>query len=369
MPAVSKKQQRFMGMVHAYQKGELKDAPKSVKKAAGSMTKKASKDFAKTKHKGLPEKISEGDFDTRMTLDQLEQELDDLTKEHEEAVLTGDSEEVLDQIEQDIYTLEELIAWKKGHKSTVNVAETFKALSFKQYLEEVDTAVAALELRQMVSALAQKIATEMKAKQTQQAQPAQAQPAQAQPAQAQPVQAQVLAQAQRKRKRSRPLQPSSVHQKGAAAFQKARQMGEGVLGDTVRGLRQQAAAEFERHALSLGQQNLLGRLATGALAAGMQGRLAAIGKKKQAQQAQPAQAQPAQAQPVQAQPVQAQPVQAQGPYSNETMQLVQTITTSAKQLPNAANLLNTAIVAGSRGNKQIEAALRQLLLPQNQQIA
>ena len=59
MPSTSKSQQRFMGMVHAYQKGELEDAPESVKKAADSMTKKASKDFAKTKHKGLPEKVKE----------------------------------------------------------------------------------------------------------------------------------------------------------------------------------------------------------------------------------------------------------------------------------------------------------------------
>lgn len=56
MPAVSKKQQKFFGMVRAQQKGELKDAPESVKKAASSMTKKAAKDFAKTKHAGLPEK-------------------------------------------------------------------------------------------------------------------------------------------------------------------------------------------------------------------------------------------------------------------------------------------------------------------------
>ena len=59
--AVSKAQQRFMGMVHAYQKGELKgdDVSKSVKKAAKSMTKKAAKDFAKTKHKGLPNHVDE----------------------------------------------------------------------------------------------------------------------------------------------------------------------------------------------------------------------------------------------------------------------------------------------------------------------
>jgi len=55
--AKSKSQQRFMGMVHAYQKGELADAPDEIKKAADSMTDKEAKDFASTKHKGLPEKV------------------------------------------------------------------------------------------------------------------------------------------------------------------------------------------------------------------------------------------------------------------------------------------------------------------------
>ena len=53
--AVSKKQQRFMGMVHAAQKGE-KPASKEVSKVAKSMGKKDAEDFAATKHKGLPEK-------------------------------------------------------------------------------------------------------------------------------------------------------------------------------------------------------------------------------------------------------------------------------------------------------------------------
>ena len=54
MPAQSKAQQRFMGMVHAAQKGELENPSKEVEKAADSMTDKAAKDFASTKHKGLP---------------------------------------------------------------------------------------------------------------------------------------------------------------------------------------------------------------------------------------------------------------------------------------------------------------------------
>jgi hypothetical protein len=53
--AVSKKQQRFMGMVHAAQKGEKASSPE-VGKVAKSMGKKDAEDFAKTKHKGLPEK-------------------------------------------------------------------------------------------------------------------------------------------------------------------------------------------------------------------------------------------------------------------------------------------------------------------------
>jgi hypothetical protein len=53
--ATSKKQQKFMGMVHAAQKGE-KPASKEVGKVAKSMGKKDAEDFASTKHKGLPEK-------------------------------------------------------------------------------------------------------------------------------------------------------------------------------------------------------------------------------------------------------------------------------------------------------------------------
>ena len=53
--AVSKAQQKFMGMVHAAKKGE-KPASKEVAKAAKGMSGKAAKDFAKTKHKGLPDK-------------------------------------------------------------------------------------------------------------------------------------------------------------------------------------------------------------------------------------------------------------------------------------------------------------------------
>ena len=56
MPAVSKAQQRFMGMVHAVKKGDMSAPSPEVAQAAASMKKKDAKDFASTKHKGLPEK-------------------------------------------------------------------------------------------------------------------------------------------------------------------------------------------------------------------------------------------------------------------------------------------------------------------------
>ena len=54
--ALSKAQQRFMGMVYATKSGEMKAPSPEVASAAAGMTTKQVKDFAKTKHKGLPEK-------------------------------------------------------------------------------------------------------------------------------------------------------------------------------------------------------------------------------------------------------------------------------------------------------------------------
>ncbi len=62
MPAVSKKQQRFFGMVRAAQKGEGAASPE-VAKVASEIKKKDAKDFASTKHKGLPMKKEETVFE------------------------------------------------------------------------------------------------------------------------------------------------------------------------------------------------------------------------------------------------------------------------------------------------------------------
>jgi hypothetical protein len=65
MPSVSKKQQRLMGQAYAYKKGDLKKSDLNpeyadeIEKLSKSLTKKKLKDFAKTKHVNIPEKIKE----------------------------------------------------------------------------------------------------------------------------------------------------------------------------------------------------------------------------------------------------------------------------------------------------------------------
>ena len=59
MPAVSKAQQKFFGIVRAIQKGEIEPTTPETAKVAATMKKKDVKDFASTDHKGLPEKKKE----------------------------------------------------------------------------------------------------------------------------------------------------------------------------------------------------------------------------------------------------------------------------------------------------------------------
>ena len=65
--SVSQQQQKFMGMVYAAKKGEKPASPAVAKTAAG-MSKSDAKDFAKTKHKGLPNKVGEATGDPMGTV-------------------------------------------------------------------------------------------------------------------------------------------------------------------------------------------------------------------------------------------------------------------------------------------------------------
>jgi len=64
MPSTSKAQQKFMGLVHAYKKGEVKgsEVSKAIKKAAKSMKKSSTKKYASTKHTDLPNKVKAEGF-------------------------------------------------------------------------------------------------------------------------------------------------------------------------------------------------------------------------------------------------------------------------------------------------------------------
>jgi hypothetical protein len=61
MPATSKAQQKLMGMAYALKKGEIdpSDASQEVKDLADSMTLDQLKDYASTKHEGLPDHVEE----------------------------------------------------------------------------------------------------------------------------------------------------------------------------------------------------------------------------------------------------------------------------------------------------------------------
>ncbi len=56
MPSKSKSQQRLFGWVHACQKGTASNCPPNISKVAGSIKPSDAEDFARTKHKGLPER-------------------------------------------------------------------------------------------------------------------------------------------------------------------------------------------------------------------------------------------------------------------------------------------------------------------------
>ena len=84
MPAVSKKQQRFFGIVRAIQKGEMAPTTPETAKAAATMKKKDVKDFASTKHKKLPEKKRIDETAYYRSDSKYQKKLSDEDKHHKE---------------------------------------------------------------------------------------------------------------------------------------------------------------------------------------------------------------------------------------------------------------------------------------------
>lgn len=72
MPAKSKSQQKLFGMVHAYQKGELKKSEvnsdelwQKIKNIADEMDEKDVEDFVSIKHKNLPDKVKKENYNMK----------------------------------------------------------------------------------------------------------------------------------------------------------------------------------------------------------------------------------------------------------------------------------------------------------------
>ena len=136
--AKSKAQQKFMGMVYAAKKGE-KPASKEVAKVARGMSKSDAEDFAKTKHKGLPQHVNESHdirrhpiYTTQSAWDHYEkelaeQEVDKLHADHFEQQL-DDSLSVVPQqtpIMDSEHELDEIarLAGLPKHKPTAPVID------------------------------------------------------------------------------------------------------------------------------------------------------------------------------------------------------------------------------------------------------
>jgi len=79
MPAKSKAQQKFMSLVYALKKGDVKpsDVSQDVIDAAKSMKTKDVKDFASTKHKGLPNKV---EMELEVLINKIDEEWSDKYK-------------------------------------------------------------------------------------------------------------------------------------------------------------------------------------------------------------------------------------------------------------------------------------------------
>ena len=86
--AVSKQQQKFMGLVKSYKEGDTKPSEVSdkVKKASKSMTKIEIDKFAGTKHKGLPTKVKEMSYGDKVR--QIEESLLSLVNKYTAETMT-----------------------------------------------------------------------------------------------------------------------------------------------------------------------------------------------------------------------------------------------------------------------------------------
>lgn len=137
--SASKSQQRLFGMVHAYNKGDLKksdvnsDLYDKVKKIANGMTQDDAEDMAKTDHSDLPEKVPTDEFyDTMNHLSILlsEQSFDSVESDGSQFNINTDNRKFTIKFDDKFYMVSEKYNFELGTTYDLKeVVDTFVKLS------------------------------------------------------------------------------------------------------------------------------------------------------------------------------------------------------------------------------------------------
>jgi len=137
--SASKSQQRLFGMVHAYNKGDLKksdvdsDLYDKVKKIANGMTQDDAEDMAKTDHSDLPEKVPTDEFyDTMNHLSILlsEQSFDNVESDGSQFNINTDNRKFTIKFDDKFYMVSEKYNFELGTTYDLKeVVDTFVKLS------------------------------------------------------------------------------------------------------------------------------------------------------------------------------------------------------------------------------------------------
>jgi len=133
MPAVSKAQQKFFGIVRAIQKGEMAPTTPETAKAAASMKKKDVKDFASTKHKNLPDKKVEKEEVNYSQRDKIMKKAKPLHKHLFKSFNKGDRKGDVNESRYDRYDNEK----KEFEKSDSRMKH---GKNWKQYVKDAQSA-------------------------------------------------------------------------------------------------------------------------------------------------------------------------------------------------------------------------------------
>jgi hypothetical protein len=142
MPATSKSQQRFFGMIAAYKDGKLDtkglkpEYLKKIKKTAADMSTQDVEDFAKTKHDKLPEKKKDNGLSVQVYPDKKENKI----VRYEDFDEVNEITDTLKRLGRKIYIPEaEKIRMKRARETAHTYAKKYHTYNRcrKEFLENV----------------------------------------------------------------------------------------------------------------------------------------------------------------------------------------------------------------------------------------